>query len=188
MQDEAQAVEEDISRLDTGIRQLKVQYDMFFAGALPREPLELRHRVERLIKRYAHASFGKYRHRFQFNGLVARYNSLSELWGKTVRSREVGERPAPAVAELKEHRDRVLAQCRVIDPKPGDEALRRLHAKFVKARQRAGLDTGQLTFEKFARKITAQARQIRDRTQCENVELRVVHSGGKVLLKARPGH
>ena len=47
------SVEEDIHRLETGIRQLKIQYDMFFAGSLKRQPVEQRAALERTIRKYS---------------------------------------------------------------------------------------------------------------------------------------
>jgi len=85
-------LEADIGRLEAGIRQLKIQYDMFFAGSIPKQPLELRAEIERLIKRYSNASIRKYSARFHFNSLVSRFNSMSELWAKTIRTLEEGER------------------------------------------------------------------------------------------------
>ena len=92
MQDVSSSIEADIHRLEIGIRQLKMQYDMFFAGSLPREPFELRSELESLIRRNSNATIGKYAHRFHFNTLVSRFNTLSELWCKTLRAREEGER------------------------------------------------------------------------------------------------
>ena len=45
---EQRQIDEDLNRLDVGIRQLKVQYDMFMAGSLKTPPRELRAQLERL--------------------------------------------------------------------------------------------------------------------------------------------
>jgi hypothetical protein len=183
-----QVIEADISRLESEIRQLKVQYDMFLVGALPREPHELRSNVQRMIKRYSNAPIRKYQHRFQFNALVARFNCLSELWGKTLRSMEEGDRPAPAVAERADRRrEKTLATCHVSPGNGADPAeLRNLHDRFLSARRRAG-ENGDIPYEAFARKIAAQASHLKQKTGCEDVELRLVVHDRKVQLKARPG-
>ena len=51
----------DIARLEKGIRQLKIQYDMFFAGSIPKQPLELRNELEKIIRRNAHIPIRKLR-------------------------------------------------------------------------------------------------------------------------------
>jgi hypothetical protein len=179
------AIEADISRLDSGIRQLKIQYDMFFAGAAQREPFELRQQVERLIKKYANAEIKKYHHRFQFTALVARYNCLCELWGRTLRTLEDGGRAVPA--ERGESREQVVARCRLADLSQDEHELRRIHEGFCEARERVGAGSAPISFDKFSRRIAAQARKIREDSGCDVVELRVVVSGGQVQLKARPG-
>ena len=44
--------EAEMHRLSMEIRQLKIQYDMFFAGSLDREPFVLRGRIQTSFKRH----------------------------------------------------------------------------------------------------------------------------------------
>jgi hypothetical protein len=179
-------VEAEIAKLESDIRQLKIQYDMFFAGGRKREPIELRGTIERTIKRYTHAAIRKYHHRFHFNALVARFNTLSELWGKTVRAREVGDRPAAAVADRAGRRhEKTLARCQLSQARAEDAGLKQLHDRFIHARRKAG-DSTVIPYEAFVKKIAAQANQIKQKTGCDGVELRVVVNDRKVQLKARP--
>jgi hypothetical protein len=180
-------LEADIGRLDTAIRQLKVQYDMFFAGSIPKQPLELRAEIERLIKRYSNASIRKYSARFHFNSLVSRFNSLSELWAKTIRTLEEGERPAPAVADRAGRDEQLVARCTVADPVQEREHLKVLHARLLEARKKAGETDGKLSFESFLRGISSQAGKLREKSGCDKVELRVIVKDRKVVVKARPG-
>lgn len=180
-------VEHDLERLESGIRQLKVQYDMFFAGAVPKQPHELRAELERIIKRYSHAPIRKYAVRFHFNSLVSRFNSMSELWSKTLRNLEEGDRPAPAVADRHARDESVVATCHVGDPVREREHLKALHAKFVDARRRSGDGEASVSFESFVKGIASQAGKLREKAGCEKIELRVVIKDRKVQLKARPG-
>jgi hypothetical protein len=134
---QAREIEADIARLDTGIRQLKIQYDMFFAGSLKLPPREAHASLAKLVNKHMNTSMTQYAQRFHFNALVSRYNSLSELWGKTVRSLEEGHRPAP-VNLRKSDREQLVAQCRVRDPRRDDEAMRELYKCFVDARRKIG--------------------------------------------------
>ncbi|HEX6851843.1 MAG TPA: MXAN_5187 C-terminal domain-containing protein [Candidatus Polarisedimenticolaceae bacterium] len=180
-------VEIDLERLENGIRQLKVQYDMFFAGSIPRQPNELRAELERIIKRYSHAPIRKYATRFHFNSLVSRYNSLSELWSKTLRTLEEGDRPAPAVADRGARDESVVATCNIQDPVRDRDYLKVLHAKFLDARRRSGEAESSVSFESFVKGIASQAGRLREKSGCEKIELRVVVKDRKVQLKARPG-
>ncbi len=181
-------IEEDIERLELGIRQLKIQYDMFFAGAIPKQPLDLRVEIERLIKRCANSPMRKYVHRFHFNSLSTRYSSLTEFWARTLRGLEEGDRP-PAIVHPRAPGDdeKILARCRIHDPLHEQEMLKVLHARFLDAREKGMANGGKVSFESFLRGITAQADRMRAVSGCEQVELRLVLHEGKVLLKARPG-
>lgn len=176
----------DIIRLETNIRQLKTQYDMFFAGSIPKQPLELRAEVERLIRRHAGAPGRNYAARFHFNSLVSRFNSLSELWTKSLRSLEEGDRPAPAVAKRTRPAEQLVARCTVKDPAGEPTVIQILHAKFLDARKKAGEPNGKLSLESFARNVAAQADKLRERTGCDKVEIRVILTDRKVVVKARP--
>ncbi|MDX1389877.1 MAG: MXAN_5187 C-terminal domain-containing protein [Acidobacteriota bacterium] len=174
-----------LARLDDSIRRLKTQYDMFFNGALPREPIELRTDVERMIKRYANAPLRKYAHRYHLNALVGRFNSFSELWGKTLRSLEEGARATPQ-SRATAH-EKVLGRCRLHDPLHEQERLRELHARYLEARSKYAGKNGNLPFETFVRGVATQAERVRAKSGCDEIELRLVLSERKVHLRARPG-
>jgi len=177
------AIETALVRLETSIRQLKVQYDMFFNGALPRQPYELRARVEGIIKQYTNAPIRKYAHRFHFNALVGRYNSFSELWGKTLRTLEEGERTQPE----RLNGEKLLDRCRIHNPIEEQERLRGIHARYLEARAKWEKRGGKLPFDVFVKGIAAQAERLRQKSACDEIELRLVISERKVHLKARPG-
>ncbi len=177
-------VEDDLNRLEHGIRQLRIQYEQFFGGGLSREPVLLRGRVTKLIKRYAETPLQKYHHRFRYNSLVGRYNIFCELWGKRLRSfeqhgRHLGVNGKP--------RERLVATCRYQDEQRDHRALRKLHAEFLQARRHSGVRT-EISFDKFAKGVASQADRLRSKSGCAQVELRVVlGADNKVQLKAKPG-
>jgi hypothetical protein len=181
-------IEAELERLENGLRQLKIQYDMFFAGAIPKQPLELRAALDRVIKRYTNAPLRKYAHRFHFSSLAARYNSFSELWAKTLKGMEEGNRnAAPALQDrTPPDAEQVLVRCRIHDAVEEQETLKLLHARFLAARRKAEGNGTKISFESFLRGVSAQAERLRESSGCGLVELRLVVHGGKVLLKARP--
>ena len=179
------ALDADLAKLDTTLRQLKVQYDMFFAGALKRQPLELRAEAEKIIKRYAQASIQKYAQRFHLNTLVSRYNSLAELWGKTLRTREEGDWHVPAAPEAAEPQETLVARCRIRDAERQADDLRPLYERFVEARRAHEGETRDLPFDKFLRGIARKTRTLQEQGECGEIELRVVVTDHRVELRAR---
>jgi len=179
------AYEDDIRRLEVLLRELKVKYDQFFAGALDRQPLELRMQADRIVQRITKEPPSKYAVRFHFNALVSRYNSFSELWGKTVRTMEEGEHRSLSMAErfgLKQH---LITRASIGDPDACREELQRLHRRFVEARERHGKRP--VSYERFARGIAAQRRRLRSEHECDQIEVRLVESGDDIQVRARPG-
>jgi len=181
-------LEAELRKLEVGIRQLKVQYDMFFAGSLKREPVELRAEIDKAIKRYSNAPNQKFAQRFLLNSLIGRFNSLSELWAKTLRSREEGDRPAAAVTDLDKPKEQLVARCRVQGAVAGENPeLRRLYTRYLEARRRLGGAKREISYEKFLRGVSAETARLQKQSGCAEIELRVVVHDDKVMLKARPG-
>jgi hypothetical protein len=179
------SVEEDIHRLETGIRQLKIQYDMFFAGSLKRQPVEQRAALERTIRKYSDRPMRNYAQRFRFSGLVSRFNSFAERWGKTVRQMEEGDHRHEGLLDKFSIRERMLARARVGDDVESEVELRRLHGRYVDAMRRHGAKKAP-SYEGFARGILAKTKKLRDRAGCAGIELRLVVRDDDVQLKARP--
>ena len=74
---------------------------MFFAGQLPRPPLETRSKVENLLRRYDRAYIQSYADRFRLNTLQARFSAFTQLWDRGLRAREEG-RPGPYMPSARE--------------------------------------------------------------------------------------
>lgn len=177
-------IEEDLGRLEAGIRKLKVEYQMFFAGGLKREPVQLRWQVEKLVKRYGETRIQKYHHRFLFNTLQARYNLYTELWSKTLRAMEEGRRPGRRPAQAAGE-DNILAACRVATERPNTELMRGLYDEFIKVRRRRG-QKAKLSFDRFVQGISSQAGRLHESAGCDEMELRLVVRDQKVQIEARP--
>ena len=46
-------IDEELGQLERDIRQLKIEYEMYFGGGRKRPPTEIEWRVELMVKRYA---------------------------------------------------------------------------------------------------------------------------------------
>ncbi|PYS99470.1 MAG: hypothetical protein DMF63_11460 [Acidobacteria bacterium] len=85
--EEAAAVDKQIARIEDDVRRLKIEFDIYFNGAVKRPPLEARSRVESQIKRMSDNRSMSYAQRYKFNGVVSRYTSYRELWRRMLRSK-----------------------------------------------------------------------------------------------------
>ena len=64
------SIDHDLQRLETELKRLEVEYNMFFAGRLPKPPWDTRGRVEALVKQYDRAHIQNFGDRFRFQSLL----------------------------------------------------------------------------------------------------------------------
>src|SRR5215204_6331380 len=85
--EEAAAIDKQLGKLEDDVRRLKIDFDIFFNGAVKRPPLEARARLESQIKRLSDNRALAYAQRYKLNQLVARFTSYRELWRRTLRAK-----------------------------------------------------------------------------------------------------
>ncbi|MCH7749514.1 MAG: hypothetical protein IH939_15610 [Acidobacteria bacterium] len=93
-QPEQASLEGDLRRFEAELHQLEIEYTKFFAGARPRPPVELRARVEALIRRWDRVPIQGSSERYRYNTLQLRFRTFANLWDRGLRAREEG-RPGP---------------------------------------------------------------------------------------------
>jgi len=179
-------IDRDLARLDAVMRRLEAQYNMFFAGQLPKPPWETRAEVEALLKRYDRAYIQGYANRFRFSTLQARFATFVELWDRALRAREEG-RPgpfsrAPAASRPPAPADRVVHVTTLSDVRKDIDKIHELYERLAEARREAGEEA--VPFHKFYHLIRDQVGRLR-KTGTPEVAFRVMLRKGKVNLTAR---
>src|SRR5262249_54010057 len=91
---ETSEIARELKGLEAELRQLEAEYNMYFAGSLPRPPVETRARVTAAVRRLDRLSISNYAERFRFVTLQARFQAFVDLWERGLRAREEG-RPGP---------------------------------------------------------------------------------------------
>ena len=87
-------IDEDLGQLERDIRQLKIEYDMYFGGGRKRPPTEIEWRVELIVKRYSErAGELKFGQKFRFNNLTQTYAKYKDVFRKRVQQKEEGKEP-----------------------------------------------------------------------------------------------
>jgi hypothetical protein len=185
---EPSSIDRDLQRLEAELKQLEAEYNMFFAGRLPRPPWETRGRVDALIKQYDRAHIQNYGDRFRFTTLQSRYATFVDLWDRGLRAREEG-RPGPfaqrrhdAPDEKKRAEDRILHVAAFRDPVREADKLRDLYDSLAEARRELGEDM--VPFHRFADLVKTQVQKLKAGGSPE-VAFRVAMKDGKVSFTAR---
>jgi hypothetical protein len=179
----------ELTVLETEIKKLETEYNMYFAGRLARPPWETRSRVEGLVKRLDRTNITNYGIRFRFTTLQTRFNRFLDLWDRALRAREEGRRgplsyaQQPAEPPKPERiQDRIVAVTTLTDPTAEGDKLQNLYKGLMEARQQAGQE--RIPFERFAALVNTQVTALRDKGSAE-VAFRVALKDGKVAFSAR---
>src|SRR5258708_34275349 len=152
-------IDEDLSQLERDIRQLKIEYDMYFGGGRKRPPTEIEWRIELVVKRYGERGGDmKYGQRFRYGNLAQTYAKNQDIFRKRLASREEGkvQRHFGAAAKAIEA-DRAKTQAatdaaeagkvfRVVCTAPEKETdkVDQLSEPFVRANHQPGEQMGQI--------------------------------------------
>jgi hypothetical protein len=84
-------VDEDLNQLEKDIRQLKVEYDIYFGGGRKRPPADTQWRAEQIVKRYSERGADMNNaQRFKFNNLTQTFMKYMEVWRKKLKQKEEG--------------------------------------------------------------------------------------------------
>ena len=183
-------LEPDLRSLEAELRKLEAEYNMFFAGSLPRPPWETRTRVEQLMKRLERSAVteGTAVDRFRQQTLQSRLATFVDLWDRGLRAREEG-RPGPFARRRAaepdtagQPRDRIVYVTVFADPAKELDRLHDLYERMTDVRRELG--AAQVPFHRFAglirEKVTAMKRK-----GVSEVAFRVAVHDGKITFTAR---
>lgn len=178
--------ERDLQTLSAELRKLEGEYNMFFAGRLPRPPWETRGRVDQLFKRWDKRPMETLVTRFRLQTLQSRYSRFVDLWDKTLRAREEG-RVAPHQRRQNMDSQRptgpeLVHAATFNDPHHEMEKVHELYDSLMDARRQAGEDV--VPFHKFADLVKEQVTRLQKRGSAD-VTFRVTSFEGKVNLSVR---
>jgi hypothetical protein len=186
-------LERDLHLIETTLRKLETEYNMFFSGQRPRPPLETRHRLETMLTRLDRGYITSSVDRFRLSTMQSRFASLAELWDRALRAREEG-RPGPfsksprAAAPAEAVRvalpaDHVVGLVTLADAEAETNKIEALYESVVEARKEVGTDEP-FPFARFADIVKGQVARLQQ-TGSDEVAFRVAIKDGRVVFTAR---
>jgi hypothetical protein len=204
--------DEELNLLETQLRRLKIEYEVYFSNPTKRPPTDVEWKVLSLLRKFSDGGRMSFSQRFRYNEMAQRYAIYSDLWRKKSRIREEGyRRPQDALLsvqgvrteeEHKPHHNPVYGLSHAaaaaaaaagttsqpftlhnVD-KSEQEQVERLYNTLVAAKKKAGENvSGNLdSFNTFVQKKT---QEIRKQYGCQDVEFSVELTEGHVKLKAK---
>jgi hypothetical protein len=201
--------DEELNVLETQLRRLKIDYEVYFSNPTKRPPTDIEWKVLSLLRKFSDGGRLSFSQRFRYNEMAQRYAIYSDLWRKKSRIREEGyRRPQdallavqgvrPEVEEHKPHHNPVYglshaAAAAASSPQPFtlhsvDSAERaqveRLFNTLVEAKKKAGENVSG-SLDSFSTFVQKKTEQIRKQYGCQEVEYSVELADGHVKLKAK---
>ena len=189
-----ETLEDELDRLEDGLRHLRAEYNRYFVGAADKPPQETQFELRALVQRLAeNISNQRTADRFRINTLISRYQILTQMWARNVRQLEEGQptplrprgRSASSPAQAPEEREVASARCSKAGTGTEAEAIRSVYDAWVECAQQNGQDQARVPWETFYGKIRGRIEQHGERTGAEAVELRLVLVDNRPTLKLR---
>jgi hypothetical protein len=202
--------DEELGVLETQLRRLKIEYEVYFSNPTKRPPTDIEWKVLSLLRKFSDGGRMSFSQRYRYNEMAQRYAVYSDLWRKKSRIREEGyRRPQDALLSVQGVRDAEetkpqhhpvygvsKAAAAVAEenaaPQPftmheseaGREQLERLYNTLVEAKKQAGENVSG-SLESFSTFVQKKTDQIRKQYGCQDVEFSVEVANGQVKLKAK---
>jgi len=94
-------IDEELTLLDSHMRRLKIEYEIFFSNPTKKPPTDLEWKVLTLLRKFSDGGRMNFTQRFRYNEMAQRYAVYSDLWRKKGRIREEGyRRPQDALLSV----------------------------------------------------------------------------------------
>jgi len=94
-------IDEELTLLDSQLRRLKIEYEIYFSNPTKRPPTDIEWKVLSLLRKFSDGGRMSFSQRFRYNEIAQRYAIYSDLWRKKNRIREEGyRRPQDALLSV----------------------------------------------------------------------------------------
>jgi hypothetical protein len=198
-------IDEELNLLDSQIRRLKIEYEIFFSNPTKRPPTDVEWKVLTLLRKFSDGGKMSFSQRYRYNEMAQRYAIYSDLWRKKSRIREEGyRRPQDALLSVQGVREQEHEEAHPVygvnQPEttgeekpfsvqcsdPGDERdkVETLFTALSEAKKKSGEQVS-ANFDSFASFVKKKTAEIRKQYGCHSVEYTVELQDGKARLKAK---
>jgi hypothetical protein len=207
-------IDEELTVLDSQLRRLKIEYEIFFSNPTKRPPTDIEWKVLSLLRKFSDGNRMSFSQRFRYNEIAQRYAVYSDLWRKKSRIREEGyRRPQDALLSVQgvreaehepEHKvygvghatatGAAAAATPAAEAKPFSmqcadaraerDQVQKLYQALTDAKKRSG-EAVSGNLDSFSSFVQKKTEQIRKQYGCEAVEYSVEMQNGQVKLKAK---
>jgi len=178
-----EAIDDDLRMLEFKLAQLKRDYDQYFLGNRPREPVQLRGEVIKAVIELTNTAIKNTASRFKFTSICSRYQAFRRQWDETLRKIEAGTYERHRFKAKLHKQDETAPAAAPTAPACGAEDD--LYDAYVEARRTCGESVKGLSREKLDGILAQQRDALRAKFgSAAEFRFRVQIEGGKARLKA----
>jgi hypothetical protein len=207
-------IDEELTVLDSQLRRLKIEYEIYFSNPTKRPPADIEWKVLSLLRKFSDGNRMSFSQRFRYNEIAQRYAIYSDLWRKKNRIREEGyRRPQDALLSVQgvrveehvpEHKvygvghaatasaaaatpaaeEKKPFSMQCADARAERDQVQKLYQALTDAKKRSG-EAVSGNVDSFTAFVQKKTEQIRKQYGCEAVEYTVEMQNGQVKLKAK---
>ena len=178
-------IRKELKNLEVLLRELQIQYEQYFMGVIPHEPVKLHREVKKLIREIRKAPFKKPAIRYRQLTLESRYQTYNDYWQRVLRKREDGTYSKDvfkaAMRERHSREDRELGTVK-------GSAAASMRSLFLSYKQALERQTGlkqNIDFKSFQKVLMTRAKAHRAKHGNQKLAFRVVVKEGRVSIKVR---
>lgn len=200
-------IDEELNLMETHLRRLKIEYEIFFNNPQKKPPSDLEWKVLALLRKFSDGGRMSFSQRFRYNQVAQRYAIYSDLWRKKSRIREEGyRRPQDALLSVQgvrpeehvpEHKVYGLSHAansasdesgafivHFADQGADTDKVEKLFLALSDAKKKTG-ETVSGSLDSFKSFVHKKTEEIRKQHGCQTVEYVVEVQDGKARLRAK---
>lgn len=171
-----------IEQLGQSVRQMRIEFERFFNGALAVPPLNLLGDIQGEIRRLRNSNLKSVADHFRLSSAEAHFNSLAELINRRLREVEEGRNATARVTATGGARRFDVESGVLMGSEVDPEAAEALFRGLASATEEAP----SFDLAAFRTYLERQISTIRRKTGCDQVQFRLAHENGQTKLKAKP--
>lgn len=186
--------EEVLDKLDFDVDGLRVKFEQYFMGSLKRMPENDRTAIQYRLRRMANLQTSNYAVKYQFQQIVAKFNSYNQYWNRIIQKIESGQisrdrlKSYLASGPMEEKEEKAEGKTEPAQPKAKEDLstdkLDQVYQQLLEAKK---AQNQQMTMsrEKLEQTLKKQVDQIKEKYKDKKLEFEVVVESGQARLRAK---
>ncbi len=187
---------ETLDKLDQEIDSLRIHFEQYFMGSRKRMPEQDRTTLQFKLRRMANLQSANFALKYQFQQLVAKFNSYNQYWNRIIQKIETGqmsrERLKSVLAsgptdgkegDKKKEEKKEPAPPAVKEDLSSDK-LNQVYQQLAESKKQANQQMT-LSRDKLEQTLKKQIDQIKEKYKGKNLEFDVVVESGQAKLRAK---